>query len=119
MAQPAQYVNPRSGARWPTDKALWRAPDDGGYVNLTPGPGLTPAQIDSGERSLWRYRAALRLPAPPALTLGEGWTPLLAAEWDDVPVRFKAEYLMPSRSEERRVGKERVSTCRSRWSPYH
>src|SRR3546814_12721269 len=22
-------------------------------------------------------------------------------------------------SEERRVGKERVSTCRSRWSPYH
>src|SRR3546814_20839368 len=24
-----------------------------------------------------------------------------------------------ARSEERRVGKERVSTCRSRWSPYH
>src|SRR3546814_15819133 len=23
------------------------------------------------------------------------------------------------RSEERRVGKERVCTCRSRWSPYH
>src|SRR3546814_14178743 len=28
----------------------------------------------------------------------------------------KPEY---SRSEERRVGKECVSTCRSRWSPYH
>src|SRR3546814_6900214 len=25
----------------------------------------------------------------------------------------------PARSEERRVGKECVSTCRSRWSPYH
>src|SRR3546814_17863018 len=25
----------------------------------------------------------------------------------------------PTRSEERRVGKECVSTCRSRWSPYH
>src|SRR3546814_12943408 len=25
----------------------------------------------------------------------------------------------PDRSEERRVGKECVSTCRSRWSPYH
>ena len=24
-----------------------------------------------------------------------------------------------ARSEERRVGKECVSTCRSRWSPYH
>src|SRR3546814_8998405 len=27
--------------------------------------------------------------------------------------------LVPDRSEERRVGKECVSTCRSRWSPYH
>src|SRR3546814_11114348 len=27
--------------------------------------------------------------------------------------------LIPHRSEERRVGKECVSTCRSRWSPYH
>src|SRR3546814_11245590 len=27
--------------------------------------------------------------------------------------------LSPERSEERRVGKECVSTCRSRWSPYH
>src|SRR3546814_3688244 len=26
---------------------------------------------------------------------------------------------VPGRSEERRVGKECVSTCRSRWSPYH
>src|SRR3546814_17579934 len=28
-------------------------------------------------------------------------------------------YSMTFRSEERRVGKESVSTCRSRWSPYH
>src|SRR3546814_10839947 len=27
--------------------------------------------------------------------------------------------LATARSEERRVGKECVSTCRSRWSPYH
>src|SRR3546814_4488984 len=27
--------------------------------------------------------------------------------------------LSKARSEERRVGKECVSTCRSRWSPYH
>src|SRR3546814_17965132 len=26
---------------------------------------------------------------------------------------------VPARSEERRVGKEWFSTCRSRWSPYH
>src|SRR3546814_7864540 len=29
------------------------------------------------------------------------------------------KYDMSGRSEERRVGKECVSTCRSRWSPYH
>src|SRR3546814_17252733 len=29
------------------------------------------------------------------------------------------ERLQLGRSEERRVGKECVSTCRSRWSPYH
>src|SRR3546814_6213468 len=33
-------------------------------------------------------------------------------------VRHQAER-DPQRSEERRVGKECVSTCRSRWSPYH
>src|SRR3546814_15400019 len=31
--------------------------------------------------------------------------------------RHKANTQMPVRSEERRVGKECVSTCRSRWSP--
>src|SRR3546814_2881428 len=28
-------------------------------------------------------------------------------------------FIAEARSEERRVGKECVSTCRSRWSPYH
>src|SRR3546814_4598451 len=32
--------------------------------------------------------------------------------------RWGASRLVP-RSEERRVGQECVSTCRSRWSPYH
>src|SRR3546814_15472180 len=30
-----------------------------------------------------------------------------------------AVMFLPAGSEERRVGKECVSTCRSRWSPYH
>src|SRR3546814_20416947 len=33
-------------------------------------------------------------------------------------LRVQSEALV-ARSEERRVGKECVSTCRSRWSPYH
>src|SRR3546814_2605255 len=40
------------------------------------------------------------------------------------PVMCRCTYLLVryarlGRSEERRVGKECVSTCRSRWSPYH
>src|SRR3546814_20888071 len=39
-----------------------------------------------------------------------------AARWREARVRLLA--LDDARSEERRVGKECVSTCRSRWSPY-
>src|SRR3546814_10583676 len=52
--------------------------------------------------------------------------------WDYAAPRLKNEELAPAfaddpdpvwrghrRSEERRVGKECVSTCRSRWSTYH
>src|SRR3546814_14747896 len=35
------------------------------------------------------------------------------------PPRVIQHGTVKSRSEERRVGKECVSTCRSRWSPYH
>src|SRR3546814_11942625 len=36
------------------------------------------------------------------------------------PDRFFGSYAVnPNRSEERRVGKECVSPCRSRWEPYH
>src|SRR3546814_1709064 len=34
-------------------------------------------------------------------------------------VNVSVEGALRERSEERRVGKECVSTCRSRWSPYH
>src|SRR3546814_3996676 len=43
------------------------------------------------------------------LSYGDLWTP-----------EMKGKVMgRPHRSEERRVGKECVSTCRSRWSPYH
>src|SRR3546814_19655231 len=40
---------------------------------------------------------------------------LQISAYDDLSL---GDYLV-RRSEERRVGKECVSTCRSRWSPYH
>src|SRR3546814_18667159 len=43
---------------------------------------------------------------------------LRADEVDDAR-RLVLDGRVDGRSEERRVGKEWVSTCRSRWSPYH
>src|SRR3546814_12844284 len=52
---------------------------------------------------------------------GKDKTPVVAV--DDVGFEARdgeiTGLLGPNRSEERRVGKECVSTCRSRWSPYH
>src|SRR3546814_4101900 len=42
----------------------------------------------------------------------------LLARFANGSVVIASRYAVP-RSEERRVGKECVSTCRSRWSPYH
>src|SRR3546814_1644663 len=44
----------------------------------------------------------------------------LRQDGDEWTWKFSTEVFRRSnRSEERRVGKECVSTCRSRWSPYH
>src|SRR3546814_12148045 len=45
----------------------------------------------------------------------------LAPGTTHAPHQVPAEWInrFRGRSEERRVGKECVSTCRSRWSPYH
>src|SRR3546814_13151190 len=43
----------------------------------------------------------------------DAWTALGAAKFD------LSDFAGAIRSEERRVGKECVSTCRSRWRPYH
>ena len=98
MTDDVRYINPRTQETWSIETPLWRAPDDGGYVNLSMGPGITPDEIDGSVHSLWRYGSALRLPGPPLRSLGEGWTPLLESAWDDVPVRMKAEFMMPSGS---------------------
>src|SRR3546814_2833024 len=49
--------------------------------------------------------------------------PLATAFWGDIYGKlrdpFGVIWSLSGRSEERRVGKECVSTCRSRWSPYH
>src|SRR3546814_18216047 len=66
-------------------------------ASLTDLPGSATCPLRTGVHNAWR-----KIHAP-------------AASCDARPI-FMANL---RRSEERRVGKECVSTCRSRWSPYH
>ena len=54
---------------------------------LTDLPGIGPDEIDRGERSLWRYRAALPPLAGDPISMGEGCTPLVAARHRRAPPR--------------------------------
>src|SRR3546814_2487420 len=49
----------------------------------------------------------------------EGLAPVINCANIPVEVHESGTPIKVHRSEERRVGKECVSTCRSRWSPYH
>src|SRR3546814_12448450 len=55
--------------------------------------------------------------APVSTLLDESYKIAITRLGDRIRVGGMAE--LSGRSEERRVGKECVSTCRSRWSPYH
>ncbi|HVC52887.1 MAG TPA: threonine synthase [Stellaceae bacterium] len=93
----ATYRCPACGAEISADRPLWRCAC-GGALDLAPGPGLRRADIAAGETSLWRYRAALAVAGFPRVSLGEGWTPLVARLWDGAEVRFKLETQMPTGS---------------------
>src|SRR3546814_15045014 len=73
--------------------AIDRADDDGAVIaDVDRGAGLFGDRADGGA------------------TLADHFADLVRVDLDGDQAR---------RSEERRVGQECVSTCRSRWSPYH
>src|SRR5207302_2020897 len=79
------------------DRPLWRC-DCGGHLNLAPGRGFGRGDIVTTNSSLWRYAAALAVSAPPRISLGEGWTPLVPREWVGAKIHFKLESQMPTGS---------------------
>ena len=92
-----RYISSVTGVSFPTDQPLWCGPA-GEPLSLSPGSGLAPKDIQTDERSLWRYASALRVDAAQRVSLGEGWTPLVAGRWLDRDVRFKLEYFAPTGS---------------------
>src|SRR3546814_12123534 len=81
---------------------------------LLSGFGVDEIDAEIGERAAALRRERPRLKAMDAIILATALTRgrvLITRNTKDFPAAM--------RSEERRVGKECVSTCRSRWSPYH
>jgi threonine synthase len=92
-----EYLDPRSGRRYPLDARRWRG-DDGAPLTVRPRAGIGPTDVDTSVRSLWRYRAALPGAIARPVSLGEGCTPLVAARWGTQEVRFKLEWFSPTGS---------------------
>jgi threonine synthase len=107
------YIDSASGETYPLSQPRWRG-DSGAHVNLADAPGLTRRDIDATVNSLWRYRKALLVDAAGAVTMGEGWTPLVTGEWDGEPVAFKLEHMMPTGSFKDRGMTVMVSYLKSR-----
>lgn len=94
---PAAYLNPRTGETYPLGQPRWCGADHTPLL-LTPLPGLTRGLIDTGTRSLWRYRAALPLQPAEPISMGEGCTPLIPRSLYGAPALLKCEWMMPTGS---------------------
>jgi len=132
----------RQAWSYPLGAATGAAPDGSqltplvidGVLYATAADRVVALRADTGAE-LWRFALAQGVPsqrglaywkgdaATPArilFTVGRTLVALDAATGQKAPAFGGAgEVTLPSRSEERRVGKECTSWCRSRWSPYH
>ena len=97
MTSDPAYLDPRTNRTYPITVPRWCG-DDQSPLLLTPLPGITRAQIDVGERSLWRYRAAFPLLIPDPITLGEGMTPLVLKTLHGAKVLLKCDWMNPTGS---------------------
>lgn len=88
---------PACGERYPLDTERWRC-TCGATFDLEGAPAFRPGDIVENDTTMWRYRAALGFEGEPPVTMGEGWTPLVPAEFNGQAVRLKLEYLNPTGS---------------------
>jgi threonine synthase len=91
------YIDPRTGAHYPLTDRRWRS-DAGHPLLVTPLPGIGRDDIDTRERSIWRYRAALPLAIRQTASMGEGCTPLVQKAWGGLSPFFKLEWFNPTSS---------------------
>ncbi len=109
---PPAYVDPISGRKYPICEPRWRS-DASAPLMITALPGLKRDMIDAGERSLWRYRAALPVDVPDPISMGEGLTPLVSRGWRGASALFKLEWFSPTGSFKDRGASVMVSILRA------
>ncbi len=84
---------------YPSEGAPYRCPVCGGVYDYQSPPRYDPQQVDPAQPGIFRYRQALGLPdEAPAISLGEGNTPLAPIELDGRSVWLKCEFQNPSGS---------------------
>jgi threonine synthase len=92
------YVCTTCGQHFPLETREWRC-SCGGFFDLETWPVFDVTQIDPARPGLWRYRALMPLEASwLPVSLGEGDTPLIPADWLGQHVHLKLESLAPTGS---------------------
>lgn len=114
--QPPVYIDPRTGKTYPLSDIRWRS-DDHHPLMVTPLAGIGRDDIDTRQRSIWRYQAALPAPIADAVSLGEGCTPLVQRNWGQARPYFKLEWFNPTSSFKDRGAAVMVSWLRQQGVP--
>ncbi|HEV7799817.1 MAG TPA: pyridoxal-phosphate dependent enzyme [Burkholderiales bacterium] len=91
------YLDSRSNVLYRLDERRWRS-DAGHPMMITTLPGIGRDDIDSGVRSIWRYRASLPVRIEQPVSLGEGCTPIIEKPWGALSPLFKLEWFNPTSS---------------------
>ena len=89
------YIDPHTKILYVLNERRWRS-DAGNPMMITPLPGIGRDDIDTADRSIWRYRAALPAPIETPVSLGEGCTPMVEKTWGTLSPRFKLEWFNPT-----------------------
>ncbi len=84
---------------YPETGTPYRCPVCGGLFDYTSTLVYDPASLDADQPGIWRYRSTFGLPnQAPAISLGEGNSPLIWSEAFGRRIAFKTEYSNPSGS---------------------